>query len=58
MPTIKNLEDICGNNNTKELLEEKNSINTYDIATIAPKFFMKDGKYVGLLPGEEGYDAH
>ena len=58
MPTIKNLEDICGYNNTKELLEDKNSINPYDIATIEPKFFMKDGKYVGLLPGEEGYDDH
>ena len=58
MPTIKNLESICGYNNTKELLEEKNSINPYDIATIEPKFFMKDGKYVGLLPGDEGYEDH
>ena len=23
-----------------------------------PKNHMKDGKYVGLLPGEEGYDDH
>ena len=58
MPTIKNLESICGYNNTKELLEDKNSINPYDIVTIEPKFFMKDGKYVGLLPGDEGYDDH
>jgi len=58
MPTIKNLESICGYNNTKELLEDKNSINPYDIVTIEPKFFMKDGKYVGLLPGEEGYEDH
>ena len=58
MPTIKNLESICGYDNTKELLEDKNSINPYDIATIEPKFFMKDGKYIGLLPGEEGYEDH
>ena len=58
MPTIKNLESICGYTNTKELLEDKNSINPYDIATIEPKFFMKDGKYVGLLPDDEGYDDH
>ena len=58
MPTIKNLESICGYNNTKELLEDKNSINPYDIATIEPKFFMKDGKYVGLLPGDKGYEDH
>jgi len=58
MPTIKNLESICGYNNTKELLEEKNSINPYDIATIEPKFFMEDGKMVGLMPGDEGYEDH
>ena len=55
---IKNLENICGYKNTKELLEDKNSINPYNIATIEPKFFMKDGKYVGLLPGDKGYEDH
>ena len=58
MPTIKNLESICEYSNTKELLEDKNSINPYDIATIEPKFFMENGKMVGLLPGDEGYEDH
>ena len=58
MPTIKNLESICGFTNTKELLENKNSINPYDIATIEPKFFMENGKMVGLMPGDKGYEDH
>ena len=58
MPTIKNLESICGFSNTKELLESKNAINPYDIATIEPKFFMENGKMVGLMPGDEGYEDH
>ena len=58
MPTIKNLESICGFTNTKALLENKNSINPYDIATIEPKFFMENGKMVGLMPGDEGYEDH
>ena len=57
-PTIKNLESICGFSNTKELLESKNAINPYDIATIEPKFFMENGKMVGLMPGDEGYEDH
>ena len=58
MPTIKNLESICGFTNTKELLENKNAINPYHIATIEPKFFMENGKMVGLMPGDEGYEDH
>ena len=58
MPTIKNLESICDFTNTKELLENKNAINPYDIATIEPKFFMENGKMVGLMPGDEGYEDH
>ena len=58
MPTIKNLESICGFTNTKELLENKNAINPYDLATIEPKFFMENGKMVGLMPGDKGYEDH
>ena len=58
MPTIKNLESICGYSNVESLLEDKSSIDPSTIPTIEPKFFMEDGKMVGLLPGDEGYEDH
>ena len=58
MPTIKNLENICGFNNTEELLKDKVTMDSRDIPTIEPKFFIKDGKMTGLLPGDPGYDDH
>ena len=58
MPTIKNLESICGYSNVEELLQDKSSIDPSTIPTIEPKFFMKDGKMIGLLPGDEGYEDH
>ena len=29
-----------------------------DIPAILPKFFQENGNWVGLLPGDEGYDDH
>ena len=58
MPTIKNLESICGYSNVESLLEDKSSIDPSTIPTIEPKFFMEDGKMVGLLPGDKGYEDH
>ena len=58
MPTIKNLESICGYSNVEELLKDKSSIDPSTIPTIEPKFFMENGKMVGLLPGDEGYEDH
>ena len=58
MPTIKNLESICGYSNVETLLKDKSSIDPSTIPTIEPKFFMKDGKMLGLLPGDEGYEDH
>ena len=58
MPTIKNLESICGYANVEELLKDKSSIDPSTIPTIEPKFFMEDGKMVGLLPGDQGYEDH
>ena len=58
MPTIKNLESICGYANVEELLKDKSSIDHSTIPTIEPKFFMEDGKMVGLLPGDQGYEDH
>ena len=56
MPTIKNLQSICGYSNTEELLNDKNSIDPSTIPTIEPKFFIENGKKIGLLPGDPGYD--
>ncbi len=56
MPTIKNLQSICGYSNTEELLNDKNSIDPSTIPTIEPKFFIENGKMIGLLPGDPGYD--
>ena len=50
--------NICGFNNTEELLKDKVTMDSKDIPTIEPKFFMKDGKMIGLLPGDPGYDEH
>ena len=58
MPTIKNLETICGYKNTEALLKDKISMNPKGIKTIEPKFFMEEGKLRGVLPGEPGYDNH
>ena len=58
MPTIKNLESICGFSNAEELLKDKSSIDPSTIPTIEPKFFIEDGKMVGLLPGDKGYEDH
>ena len=58
MPTIKNLENICGYSNVESLLKDKSSIDPSTIPSIEPKFFMEDGKMVGLLPGDEGYEDH
>ena len=58
MPTIKNLESISDFKNTDELMFAKKSVNPMDIPAIEPKFFIEDGKWRGLLPGEDGYEDH
>lgn len=58
MPTIKNLEAIAGYPSTLSILEDKESILPSDILTIVPKFFFEEGKLVGLLPGDTGYEDH
>ena len=58
MPTIANLRQICGFSSTDTLLQEKFAIDPKSIPAIEPKLFKKAGKWVGLLPGEPGYDKH
>jgi 8-oxo-dGTP pyrophosphatase MutT (NUDIX family) len=58
MPTIANLRQICGFSSTDKLLQEKFAIDPNSISAIEPKLFKREGKWVGLLPGEPGYDEH
>jgi 8-oxo-dGTP pyrophosphatase MutT (NUDIX family) len=58
MPTIANLRQICGFSSIDTLLQEKIAIDPKSIPAIEPKLFKKAGKWVGLLPGEPGYDKH
>ncbi len=58
MPTIANLQQICGFSSTKALLETKFDIDPKNISAIEPKLFKREGKWVGLLPGDPGYDEH
>ena len=57
LPTIRNLEAIVGFSSTDDLLENKVKCQS-EVSSIEPKFFMKDGKMIGLLPGDEGYEDH
>ena len=57
LPTIRNLEAIVGFTSTNELLENKVKFQS-EVSSIEPKFFMKDGKMIGLLPGDDGYEDH
>jgi hypothetical protein len=56
MPTIKNLESISNYKNTADLIKAKTIVKSKDIPAIEPKFFIEDGQWKGLLPGEEGYE--
>jgi len=58
MPTIKNLQKCENSNSCTELLEYQHQLSSSDIPPILPKFFKKDGRWHGLLPGDEGYENH
>jgi hypothetical protein len=56
MPTIKNLESCCGFKSADELIKVIKKISPKEKPSILPKFFKENGTWVGLLPGDEGYD--
>ena len=58
MPTIKNLESCVDFINAKDMLNHQIKLKKEDIPPILPKFFKENGNWVGLLPGDEGYDDH
>ena len=58
MPTIKNLQ-LCENfDDSTQMLDTYKKFTNKDIPPILPKFFKKNGNWVGLLPDDEGYEDH
>ena len=58
MPTISNLQQCLEFDSGQKLLEHQSKLTNDDIPSILPKFFKNDGKWVGLLPGDEDYDNY
>jgi hypothetical protein len=58
MPTIRNLQQCLEFNSGQKLLEHQSKLTNDDIPPILPKFFKNEGKWVGLLPGDEDYDNY
>ena len=58
MPTIRNLQQCLDFDSAQKLLEFQSKLTNDDIPPILPKFFKNEGKWVGLLPGDEDYDNY
>jgi len=58
MPTIKNLQSCAEFEAARDILENQKKLTNKDIPPILPKFFKENGNWVGLLPGDEGYEDH
>ena len=58
MPTISNLKQCLEFDSGQKLLEHQSKLTNDDIPSILPKFFKNEGKWVGLLPGDEDYDNY
>ena len=58
MPTIKNLEQCLEFYSGKDLLKHQSKLTNDDIPAILPKFFKKDGRWIGLLPDDLDYDKY
>ena len=58
MPTTRNLEQCLKFDSGKNLLEHQSKLTNDDIPAILPKFFKKDGKWIGLLPDDLDYDKY
>ena len=58
MPTIRNLQQCLEFDSGQKLLEYQSKLTNDDIPSILPKFFKNEGKWVGLLPGDEDYDNY
>ena len=58
MPTISNLQQCLEFDSGQKLLEYHSKLTNDDSPSILPKFFKNEGKWVGLLPGDEDYDNY
>ena len=58
MPTIKNLQTCEDFDDSTQMLNTYKKFTNKDIPPILPKFFKKNGNWVGLLPHDEGYEDH
>ena len=56
MPTIKNLEMLSKFSSSMAAINHFKELPVGTIETILPKFYKENGQWVGLLPGEDGYD--
>jgi 8-oxo-dGTP pyrophosphatase MutT (NUDIX family) len=56
LPTIKNIEKLAEFSSSTEAFSYFNDLGDNAISPILPKFIKRDGKWVGFLPGEEGYE--
>ena len=56
LPTISNIEQLDEFSSAFEAFNYFEGLGNNAIESILPKFVKQDGKWVGFLPGEEGYE--
>ena len=56
LPTISNIEQLAEFSSAFEAFNYFEGLGDNAIKSILPKFIKQDGKWVGFLPGEEGYE--
>ena len=56
LPTISNIEQLAEFSTSDEAFNYYEGLGNNAIQPILPKFIKQDGKWVGFLPGEKGYD--
>ena len=56
LPTISNIEQLAEFSSAFEAFNYFERLGNNAIKSILPKFVKQDGKWVGFLPGEEGYE--
>ena len=56
LPTISNIEQLAEFSSAFEAFNYFESLGYNAIESILPKFVKQDGKWVGFLPGEQGYE--
>ena len=56
LPTISNIEQLAEFSSAFEAFNYFEGLGNNAIESILPKFVKQDGKWVGFLPGEEGYE--